>query len=263
MTDYYSILRRAITEHDPHDRAQRGELYARARQTVVEQLQAAQLPDDKARAEIAALDAAIRRLEAEFGAPAAPLAPVRPAAAAARPCALRRIAVAVCALLLALAAGAYTLWRPQGQGPEIHSAGAAPPPAGAVTAPSEPRVSYVFARQPVYYRTAYPPGTLIIDKSQLFLYLVQPNVVALRYGLALGPDCRDAAGMRTVAAKGEPEAADRSYLLLDPGPLRLDGTHALQVIGSASAQGCFQVSSEDVADLSRRVPIGTKAIVAN
>ncbi len=162
--------------------------------------------------------------------------------------------------------------RPQGQGPEIHSAGAAapaavddaaPPPAGAVTAPSEPRVSYVFARQPVYYRTAYPPGTLIIDKSQLFLYLVQPNVVALRYGLALGPDCRDAAGMRTVAAKGEPEAADRSYLLLDPGPLRLDGTHALQVIGSASAQGCFQVSSEDVADLSRRVPIGTKAIVAN
>src|SRR5580692_3523793 len=42
---------------------------------------------------------------------------------------------------------------------------------------------YVFRRQPTFYRTLQPVGTIIIDKLQHYLYLIQPNNVALRYGI--------------------------------------------------------------------------------
>ena len=58
-------------------------------------------------------------------------------------------------------------------------------------------------RQPVFYRTTHPVGTIIIDKPQHFLYLIQPNLVALRYGIGVGRPCADAAGLRRVTSKVE------------------------------------------------------------
>ena len=62
---------------------------------------------------------------------------------------------------------------------------------------------YVFRRQPTFYRTLQPVGTVIIDKLQHFLYLIQPNNVALRYGIGLGEQCTELAGLRHVASKAE------------------------------------------------------------
>src|SRR5258708_2409872 len=62
---------------------------------------------------------------------------------------------------------------------------------------------YVFRRQPTFYRTLQPVGTIIIDKLQHFLYLIQPNNVALRYGIGLGAQCAELVGLRHVASKAE------------------------------------------------------------
>ena len=44
-------------------------------------------------------------------------------------------------------------------------------------------IDSAYRRQPVFYGTAEAPGTIIIDTSDRFLYLIQPNNVVLRYGI--------------------------------------------------------------------------------
>lgn len=43
-----------------------------------------------------------------------------------------------------------------------------------------------FHRQPVFYRTHEAPGTIIINTADRFLYLIQGNNRALRYGVGVG-----------------------------------------------------------------------------
>src|SRR5437764_1462836 len=47
--------------------------------------------------------------------------------------------------------------------------------------------SYILRRQRVFYRTTHPPGTIAVSLNQKFLYLVQPNQVAIRYTIGIGP----------------------------------------------------------------------------
>ena len=65
------------------------------------------------------------------------------------------------------------------------------------------RRGYVYLRQPVYYRTNHPVGTIVVDKSQSFLYVVRPSLSALRYGIGVGPECTDAAGLYQIVRKEE------------------------------------------------------------
>src|SRR6185503_11772608 len=48
---------------------------------------------------------------------------------------------------------------------------------------------YYLRRQAVYYRSVYSPGMIVVDRSQRFLYLVQPQARALRYGIGIGGEC--------------------------------------------------------------------------
>ena len=43
-----------------------------------------------------------------------------------------------------------------------------------------------FQRQPVFYRTNEPAGTIIVDTADRYLYLVQGNNRAIRYGIGVG-----------------------------------------------------------------------------
>jgi len=45
-----------------------------------------------------------------------------------------------------------------------------------------------FARQNVSYATREPPGTIVIDPSSHFLYLVQGGGKAVRYGVGVGAE---------------------------------------------------------------------------
>ncbi|HLN37178.1 MAG TPA: L,D-transpeptidase [Xanthobacteraceae bacterium] len=145
---------------------------------------------------------------------------------------------------------------------------------------------YVFRRQPTFYRTLQPVGTIIIDKLQHFLYLIQPNNVALRYGIGLGEQCTELAGLRHVASKAEwppwqatPDMIERKLakpgvmpggpgnplgarvMELDDGKSRINGTNAPATVGTNVIFGCVRLGNDDVVDLYGRVPNGTAVLV--
>ncbi len=141
-------------------------------------------------------------------------------------------------------------------------------------------------KQVVYFRTNEPPGTIIISTAERHLYLVQPGGRALRYGIGVGRDGFQWQGMLNITKKAEwpdwtppPEMIQRQpylprFMAGGPGnPLgaramylgttvyRIHGTNQPWTIGSKISSGCFRLVNADVADLSDRVPVGTRVIV--
>jgi lipoprotein-anchoring transpeptidase ErfK/SrfK len=150
---------------------------------------------------------------------------------------------------------------------------------------TEADVPFFFRRQPVFYRTTNPVGTIIIDKQQHFLYLIQPNQVALRYGIGVGKPCAGIAGLRKVAGKAEwPEWQPPAEMIehklappgvmkggpgnplgarliaLDDGGTRINGTNAPKTIGNSVNFGCIRLVNDDIVDLYNRVAIGAPVI---
>src|SRR5262245_5365324 len=144
----------------------------------------------------------------------------------------------------------------------------------------------VYRRQPVFYRTSEAPGTIIIDTPRRFLYLIQANNSALRYGVGVGRDGFQWNGLLKITRKQEwpdwtppPEMIARQpylprFMAGGPGnPMgaralylgatvyRIHGTNAPETIGHAVSSGCFRLVNEQVMDLYERVPVGTKVIV--
>ena len=144
-----------------------------------------------------------------------------------------------------------------------------------------------FSRTTVSYATKYPPGTIVINTAERRLYLVQQGGMALRYGIGVGKVGFQWKGMHKITAKKEfpgwtppPEMRARQKGLLahmkggDPdNPL---GTHALYLgstlyrihgssdpdsVGEAESSGCFRLRNVDVADLYKRVSVGTTVVV--
>jgi lipoprotein-anchoring transpeptidase ErfK/SrfK len=185
---------------------------------------------------------------------------------------------------------------PNAGAPKVASANASAPKLAAVNtgkngelAPgvdggsSDPDQQYVFRRQPTFYRTLQPVGTVIVDKLQHFLYLIQPNNVAMRYGIAVGDQCANLAGMRHIASMTEwptwqppPEMLSRNpaplpggpgnplgarVLLLDDGNSRINGTNAPKTIGNPVNFGCIRLNNDDVTDLYGRVKLTTPVVV--
>ncbi len=155
-----------------------------------------------------------------------------------------------------------------------------------VAAPADAALDAAWRRQPVFYRTAEAPGTIIIDTSDRFLSLIQPNNVALRYGIGVGRDGFQWQGLLRVTRKSEwpdwtppPEMIARQpylprFMAGGPGnPMgaralylgntiyRIHGTNAPETIGHAVSSGCFRLVNDEIEDLFARVPVGTKVIV--
>jgi len=149
-----------------------------------------------------------------------------------------------------------------------------------------------FAQQPrdrhqiVFFRTNEPPGTIIVHTSERFLYVVQGNNRALRYGIGVGRDGFQWQGLLKITRKQEwpdwtpPEEMiqRQPYLprFMAGGPgnpmgaralylgntvYRIHGTNAPQTIGTAVSSGCFRLVNPEVMDLYDRVPLGTKVVV--
>jgi len=141
-------------------------------------------------------------------------------------------------------------------------------------------------RQSVYYRTEQPPGTIIVNTADRYLYLIMANGVALRYGIGVGRDGFQWGGIQKITLKREwpdwvppPEMIERQpylprWMAGGPGnPLgaramnlgatvyRIHGTNAPETIGQAVSSGCFRLVNDDVTDLYSRVPVGTKVMV--
>ena len=81
---------------------------------------------------------------------------------------------------------------------------------GYVPAPDDEQLSGVYEKQEVFFRTSEAPGTVVIDTSQRFLYLVQPNNRALRYGIGVGRDGFQWSGLQKYrASRNGPTGARR------------------------------------------------------
>ena len=157
---------------------------------------------------------------------------------------------------------------------------------GLVPDAADEELSPEFARQMVSYRTSEAPGTIIVQSSERFLYVVQPNGRAIRYGIGVGRDGFRWQGLLRITRKQEwpdwtppPEMIERQpylprFMAGGPGnPLgaralylgatvyRIHGTNQPQTIGTAVSSGCFRLVNDDVTDLYNRTPIGTKVIV--
>jgi lipoprotein-anchoring transpeptidase ErfK/SrfK len=166
-----------------------------------------------------------------------------------------------------------------------------------VTMPIEDQPGYVpdtsaeqlpaaYRRQLVFYRTTEAPGTIIVHTSERFLYLVQGNNRAVRYGIGVGRDGFQWSGLLKISRKAEwpdwrppPEMIERQpylprFMAGGPGnPLgaralylgetiyRIHGTNQPQTIGQSVSSGCFRLVNPDVIDLFDRVPVGTKVVV--
>ena len=143
-----------------------------------------------------------------------------------------------------------------------------------------------YQKQTVFFRTTEPAGTIVVNTSERFLYLVQGNNRAIRYGIGVGRDGFQWFGLKKIERKAEwpdwtppPEMIQRQpylprFMAGGPGnPLgaralyiggtvyRIHGTNQPWTIGSAVSSGCFRLTNPDVTDLYERVPVGTRVVV--
>jgi lipoprotein-anchoring transpeptidase ErfK/SrfK len=157
---------------------------------------------------------------------------------------------------------------------------------GYVPTPEEERLPAVYRPQLVFFRTTEPPGTIIVHTSERFLYVVQENNRALRYGIGVGREGFQWQGLVKITRKAEwpdwtPPAemiARQPYLprFMAGGPgnpmgaralylgktvYRIHGTNQPQTIGHAVSSGCFRLVNGDVFDLYDRIPVGTRVVV--
>jgi lipoprotein-anchoring transpeptidase ErfK/SrfK len=154
--------------------------------------------------------------------------------------------------------------------------------AGAYSYDIDPRCK----RREVDYSSGEQPGTIIIETSRRFLYLVLANGKALRYGIGVGRSGFTWKGTEHISRKAEwpdwhppAEMLDRQPDLPDfmeggPGnPLgaralylgateyRIHGTSQPWTIGHAVSSGCIRLTNEDVIDLYGRTKVGAKVTV--
>lgn len=150
----------------------------------------------------------------------------------------------------------------------------------------EAELDPIYRHQPVYFRTTEAPGTIIISTNDRFLYLVEGNNRAMRYGIGVGRDGFTWQGRVSVVRKAEwpdwtppAEMIQRQpylprFMAGGPGnPMgaralylggtvyRIHGTNQPQTIGYAVSSGCFRLTNTEIVDLYGRVPVGTKVIV--
>ena len=69
--------------------------------------------------------------------------------------------------------------------------------------PDEEDLPPVYQRQLVFFRTTEPPGTIIVHTSERFMYLVQGNSRAMRYGIGVGRDGFQWSGLLKISRKSE------------------------------------------------------------
>src|SRR5687768_6463793 len=67
--------------------------------------------------------------------------------------------------------------------------------------PESEEVPAAFKRQPVFFRTSEPPGTIVVHASERFMYLVQGNNRAMRYGIGVGREGFQWQGLLRISRK--------------------------------------------------------------
>jgi lipoprotein-anchoring transpeptidase ErfK/SrfK len=160
------------------------------------------------------------------------------------------------------------------------------------------RMDPQFLRQVVADPTGEPAGTIVVDTSQHFLYLVLGNGQAMRYGVGLGRQGFEWAGRANVQWKrkwpkwtppadmiarqpelakyseengGMPPGLDnplgaRALYIFQNGEdtlYRVHGSPEWNSIGKSVSSGCVRLMNQDIIDLYDRVPGQAPILVTN
>ena len=155
------------------------------------------------------------------------------------------------------------------------------------------QIPYKFQRRDVAYETREPPGTLVVDAGNRFLYHVLGNGQATRYGASVGKAGKAWSGAAVIKKMkkwpvwvptpehladhpdlvkyihGMPGGAKNPMgaraLYLYQGDVdtvyRIHGSHDPKLIGRKATAGCFGLLNIDVIHLYEKVNIGTRVVV--
>jgi lipoprotein-anchoring transpeptidase ErfK/SrfK len=143
-----------------------------------------------------------------------------------------------------------------------------------------------FEKQLVDYHGKESAGTIVVDTPNKFLFLVQENGKAMRYGIGVGRPGFTWSGVKQISAKKEwpawtppPEMLARRPDLprhMEGGPqnplgaramylgsslYRIHGSNEPWTIGTNVSSGCIRMRNEDVIDLYGRVNVGARVVV--
>jgi lipoprotein-anchoring transpeptidase ErfK/SrfK len=152
--------------------------------------------------------------------------------------------------------------------------------------PGRPTFDPKYEKQVVDYHGKEAAGTIVIDTPTKFLYLVEGDGKALRYGIGVGRPGFTWSGVKQISAKKEwpdwtppPEMLVRRPDLprhMEGGPqnplgaramylgsslYRIHGSNEPWTIGTNVSSGCIRMRNEDVIDLYDRVHVGARVIV--
>jgi lipoprotein-anchoring transpeptidase ErfK/SrfK len=143
-----------------------------------------------------------------------------------------------------------------------------------------------YEKQMVDYHGSESAGTIVVDTPNKFLFLVQGNGKALRYGIGVGRPGFTWSGVKQISAKKEwPAWTPPTEMLarrpdlprhMEGGPenplgaramylgsslYRIHGSNEPWTIGTNVSSGCIRMRNEDVIDLYGRVNVGAKVVV--
>jgi lipoprotein-anchoring transpeptidase ErfK/SrfK len=172
-----------------------------------------------------------------------------------------------------------------------------PPAESKIDFPIKPvdpgRISKRYRRQIVEFDGAEGPGTVVVDPDNRFLYFVEQNNQATRFGVGVGRSGFGWSGKAVIGKKrrwprwvpppemvnrddnaarwvnGMPGGPDnplgaRALYLYQDGEdtqYRIHGTNQPSSIGKAMSSGCIRMLNEDVATLYDLCAIGTPVVV--
>jgi lipoprotein-anchoring transpeptidase ErfK/SrfK len=156
-----------------------------------------------------------------------------------------------------------------------------------------------FVRSVVTYPSPEPRGTIVVDPGSHYLYWIQGDGTAIRYGVGVGAEGFVWNGLAVIHTKQEwpdwyppaemmarrPDLREhmvqlQSGLGMKGGPdnplgsramylwqgnkdtlYRLHGTNEPWTIGHNVSSGCIRLTNDDIVDLYDRTPVGTKVVV--
>ena len=150
-----------------------------------------------------------------------------------------------------------------------------------------------FRRKHVRYYGSEPAGTIVVNTSERFLYHIEEDGWATRYGVGVGEQGLSLKGKATIGNKAvwpswtptgnmmrrkprlvqyaggvpggpnNPLGARALYLYRGGRDtmFRLHGTNEPWTIGTAVSSGCVRLTNDDIVDLYERVPVGTTVLV--
>ena len=152
------------------------------------------------------------------------------------------------------------------------------------------RVPQQFHRQMVPYLGKEPPGTILINKQERFLYYIEDAGRAIRFGIAVGRDGQRWSGEATVGRRAKwpawtptanmrrrnpslpqrvpggpnnPLGARALYLYRNGRDTlyRIHGTNEPWTIGNAASSGCIRMLNEHIFELYGTVRNGARVVV--